>query len=345
MSREEIGGTTTPAPDASLAGVSSRETCPASPVGVPGDAGAFSTEKDARLARLRAGHAAHFAWSDDTIAAIKRMAAEAVDVTNIAKRLGLHVKTLRNRAPRLGIDLIGEARRRQARGDEVLRRLYPTDADIDTVHAAWVEAIGEQRSRIAMRSRAVHINLRRDTETPVARMLRANRARQGKAEVARREKAAAIQRDIDAGATRGEILVTHRVARETLRQMTRGGLVTFPPAVAVVKPPKPPRQVVAKVAKVVEPKPVKVRQVPPPVVLHTERRPTAPRAVFQTVEAYLAAGGKITRCPTVALLETQAEIPHADMAAVQAYYAAKPQGNWRAQRVADWKKAKREGRA
>lgn len=101
----------------------------------------------------------------------------------------------------------------------------------------------------------------------------------------------------------------------------------------------------ARASKPPAPKPVKVRQVPPPVVLHTDRKPTPPRVAFETVEAYLAAGGKITRCPTVALLETQAEIPHADMAAVQAYYAAKPQGNWRAQRVADWKKAKREGRA
>lgn len=350
MSREEIGGTTTPAPEASLAGISPVGTCPASPVGVPGDAGAFSTEKDARLARLRAGHAAHFAWSDDTIAAIKRMAAEAVDVTNIAKRLGLHVKTLRNRAPLLGIDLIGEARRRQARGDEVLRRLYPTDADIDTVHAAWVEAIGEQRSRIAMRSRAVHINLRRDTETPVARMLRANRARQGKAEAARREKAAAIQRDIDAGATRGEILVTHRVARETLRQMTRGGLVTFPPVVAVVKPPKPPRQVVAKVAKVVAPKQPK----PPKLALgrileirDAERRPTPPRAAFQTVEAYLAAGGKITRCPTVAVLPTQAEIPAEDRAAMAAHHkAADATGkDWKAQRAAMFRRSKAQGAA
>lgn len=53
MSREEIGGTTTPAPEASLAGTFLPSTCPASPVGVPGDAGAFSEGSKPGLARWK----------------------------------------------------------------------------------------------------------------------------------------------------------------------------------------------------------------------------------------------------------------------------------------------------
>lgn len=88
----------------------------------------------------------------------------------------------------------------------------------------------------------------------------------------------------------------------------------------------------------------KVRSVPPPVVLHAEKRPkfTTPA---QTVEQFLAAGGQITRCPTVALLPTQATVSAADTAAMRDYYDAKPKGNWRQQRAAEWKRAKQENRA
>ena len=343
-----IGGTTTPAPEASVAGISPVGNYPAQVAAVPACAGAFSEEKDARLARLREGHARRFAWSPEKIAAIKALVADAVDVNNIAKRLSINPKTLRSRAPLLGIDLIGEAKRREEAGDAVLRRLYRTDAEISDIHAKWVEAIGEDRSRIAMRSRARRLDLRRDAETPLGRMMRANRARMANVGTARQQKAAAIQEAVDAGATRNEIMSTLRVAKETLRKMVADGLVTFPPKPpkpVVVKAPKPPRPVVVKAPKVAAPKPAKMRQVPPPVVLHAERKPEPPRVVFQTVDEYLAAGGKITRCPTVALLATQATVPASDTEAVRAYYDAKPTGNWRAQRVAERKKAKREGRA
>lgn len=268
MSREEIGGTTTPAPEASLAGVSSRETCPASPVRVPGDAGAFSGATPRRWwAR----------WNE------KRLA---------------RARDLYANDPRAGAILL---------------------AEVNAIDAGVLEPIGTWRQ---LQSHMTYCKVQRHPDANTEALKR--RAYTGDAPTI-----VAIREGVAAGKT------FRAIAQELGR--SAGTVERLAKQHGIAK--------AARASKPVAPKPVKVRQVPPPVVLHTERRPTPPRAVFQTVEAYLAAGGKITRCPTVALLETQAEIPRADMAAVQAYYAAKPQGNWRAQRVADWKKAKREGRA
>lgn len=87
--------------------------------------------------------------------------------------------------------------------------------------------------------------------------------------------------------------------------------------------------------------PNKARSAAPPLVFRNEKRPPIVGAV-QTVEEFLAAGGQVTRCPTVALLATQAVVPEADTAAVRAYYAAKPKGTWKEQQAARWNKAKRE---
>lgn len=271
MSREEIGGTTTPAPEASLAGNSPAGNYPASPVGVPGDAGAFSGKTPQRWWRR---------WN--------------------AKRLAL-ARHLYANDPRSGEELVAE--------------VNAVDADVLQPVASWHQ----------FRSHMTYYDIPRHPD--------ANRAA-----LARRGYKAgdpmivAIRAGREAGRTCAAIAGDLGCSPETVGRLAKQFGIEAPPRPVVAKAQKPP-------------KPAKARSAPPPVVLHTERRPTPPRAVFQTVEAYLAAGGKITRCPTVALLETQAEIPRADMAAVQAYYAAKPQGNWRAQRVADWKKAKREGRA
>ena len=76
------------------------------------------------------------------------------------------------------------------------------------------------------------------------------------------------------------------------------------------------------------------------------RTPPHPaRAAFQTVEAYLTAGGKITRCPHRGAAGDAGRDPARRHGCGPGLLRRQAAGNWRAQRVADWKKAKREGRA
>jgi hypothetical protein len=89
---------------------------------------------------------------------------------------------------------------------------------------------------------------------------------------------------------------------------------------------------------------------PPKPKTYAAPHPTAPKTTrrtfrAQTVEEFLAQGGQITRCPTVALLPTSAAIPAADCAAVAAYHAARTlTGSWKEQRQQQYRKAKAEGR-
>lgn len=317
--------------EASLAGGSSQTTPGSNARGLLG-----GLDLATRLQNLREGHRRKYEWSADLIQRIRDLNAAAMPVLTIAQTLGINVKTLRCRAPKLGIALGETGRERNAAADAVLLRRYRTNDDVADIHAEWIAARGDDASQTAMRARAVRLGLARDGGVPHAQLVRANRARAAQAAERRAEKIEAAREAVAKGMSRGEVVRAAHVSPGTLREWVRDGLVVFPPPAPKPVVVKPPRPVVVKAPK--PPKPAKVR----PVAPRAEPKPAPAPVRFQTVEEFLAAGGKITRCPTVALLATQATVPASDTEAVRAYYDAKPTGNWRAQRVAEWKKAKRE---
>ncbi len=73
---------------------------------------------------------------------------------------------------------------------------------------------------------------------------------------------------------------------------------------------------------------------PQAIVLHAERRPR-PFIQAQTVDEWIRAGGVVKRCPTVALLPTQARIPAEELAAIREHHAAQDV-TWREQIKRHW---------
>lgn len=270
MSCEEIGGTTTPAPEASLAGAFLSSTCPASPVGVPGDAGAFSGKTPQRWWRR---------WN--------------------AKRLAL-ARHLYANDPRSGEELV---------------------AEVNAIDADVLQPVGSWRQ---LQSHMTYYKVQRHPDANTEALKR--RAYTGDAPTI-----VAIREGAAAGKTFRAIAEALGRSAGTVERLAKQHGITRAARVSEPATPKP--------------KPAKVR--PAPVVLHAERRPTQPRVEFQTVEAYLAAGGKITRCPAVAVLPTQAEIPAEDRAAMAAHHkAAEAIGkDWKAQRAAMFRRSKAQEKA
>jgi hypothetical protein len=293
-----------------------------------GESGAVTPEeRDALAARMRAGHARRFAWPEETYSLIRRLHGEGWTAEAIAREAKVTCSTMVKRAKaRWGIDLLGDRVEARKRGDDVLRRLYASTADIDEVHAAYCEAVGRKVSRHAVGARARRLDLRRDGDQLYGQVLRATKVRLAAGKERRAALAPTIQRLIDGGMIREHLIRDKHISRGLLEALMRDGLVRFPPRQprpVVAKPPRPPRP-----AKVAAPKPGRVPAPPPPrpvaprpdaLSIRAERPPPIPPQPAETIEAYLARGGRITRCPTAAVMPTTATVPAEDLAILRAH--------------------------
>ena len=261
-------------------------------------------------AALSAGREAKIGWSEATKQTVRGWADAGLSQAEMARRLGVKAETLRSRANKYGIDLRGEVRALFDAGSDVLREHYPPGMDLGELHKLYCQARGEE---IAFGTMRAHIHSLRLKRTNGPNGLGRPRAEQFRAE--RLELAPRVQAMLDGGASAAKIHKTLGVSKTRLHRMVNSGEVTRP-----AKQPKPPR---IRVNRTKAPKPIKPpapRKLPASYVRAPVEAPK-PRPTYESVDAWLAAGNAITRCPTACASYTTATIPEADRLALTALYA------------------------
>lgn len=255
-------------------------------------------------------------WDTATISRVRQMAADGLSTPEAAAALGIDRCTMRYRSGVLGIkfDSPGATAIAFTQAAQVLREHWGTNPDSADIYRRYTEVLGWQCSMKSMYHHAHRIGATRGAEALVIRAKRGTAARLAQAAGVRVDRAARLQELMNTGIHRtiaGRML---GYGDKATRRMLTDGLITIPPRVAKIKPPKVVR--VARVVVVKKPK-------PPPVFRPVAPSPPLPPPpVFQTVEEWLASGNKITRCPTaMATYTPNATLLPEDSAAMAALHA------------------------
>lgn len=265
---------------------------------------------EAKAARL-AAYEVRNGWSDDKQAQVRQWVADGLSGNEIARRLGSSPDTVRSRAKRYGIDLHGLTVARFKAGGVVLLAHYVSLMPMADVLALYQQARGFEVAETALISHAHKLGLRRPT---LARMATIMARTSANARAVREQMAPRAQALINDGVPGPRVAVQMGISYKTFRRMTREGLVTLLP-----RKPKE-RQVKPKVVKpIAPPKPRKL----PASWVRQPAPPPKPKPTYETVEAWLAAGNQIKRCPAVAIEPTQARISDEDRAQLATIYAAR----------------------
>jgi transposase len=294
---------------------------------------------------------------------IEAMARDGASRRSISLAMGVSQTWLRTHALIRGVQigLVYDHKSRAATdaGKAVLARMYETEPDIQVVFRAYCEATGRKSSLNAMRTIAQEMRLERRHKFP--RKIGHHIVDQwAKLEA---DAAKIQRRVADTGATYAEAARTLGVSRSRATLMRKRGLLpqVRPPARGtprrraghtVAELVEMRRQRAANVQALMDAgcnakeaaerlgysrqsvnkmladklviRNIPWRPIPPRrVKSHAPPKPRAPKPTYETVEAWLAAGNAITRCPTAAAHYTTAEIPEADRAALTAIYAAR----------------------
>jgi len=253
--------------------------------------------------RLHAAREAKMAWSDEHKATVAQWAADGVTVQQMAARTGVGEDAMRARARKYGIDLRGPHLARYADGGAVLVQHYETTMPLREVHSLYTAARGCVVTPKALFAHARKLKLRRSHSG-------VQRATQFAAE--RVAYKSDVQRMLNAHATVRDITTTLGMSETRLRSMLRHEEVT--------RPAPPPRATKVKPPRIVAVKPPKPRKMPASYT-RAPTKPAKPKPVYESVEAWLAAGNTATRCPTAMLVASQATIPAEDRAEMTALYA------------------------
>lgn len=319
------------------------------------------------VARMRAGHEAHFALTGERLATVRRLADEGWSVSRIARAIKADEKALRRRATDAGVVFAFDTR--HERGDAVLREHWPSNMHGADVFRLYLAALKVKVGVHAMRQRAVLLGIKRPerNDTRLREEARQDAWVRG------------IQQHVDNGlrlATASRLVGIHP---KTGAKLHREGLVRLPDYAALARAKvsaaraasaERVRAVIGgcrtlneaaaaagvsraaiwsmRKAELVTLPPQMVHEGPNAVPVVRQRAPAPPppppKPPAQTVEEWLAAGGQIKRCPAVALIPTQAEISAEDRAAMQAHYVANPEPlTWKQQRLASYRSAKGKG--
>lgn len=265
-------------------------------------------------------------WSADDLANIAAWVAAGQSQSEMARQLGITKTGFKLRADKLGIHYVADTRAvAVARGIAVLREHYTTNPDTAAVLALYRAATGRPNTTPKQMSfNASRMKLRRPRESKQASLRAAHAANAAAVEARRAAAAERIRAFLADGGTITQARAAFGHGEKMIARMRRDGLL--PQTVRSVKAPKPPHVKAAP-----KPRPVKAPKTAR-VVVYAEPKPVKPKPVYQTVEAWLAAGNTVTRCPTaMAAYSPHIELPEADRAAMVAIHAA------RAAEVADSK--------
>jgi hypothetical protein len=266
------------------------------------------------IAVMLKARAAKREWSEEKKDQVRAWVADGLSKLEMARRLGIGDDTLRRHAERYGIDLRGEEQRRLDAGAAVLKQHYASSMLLKDILVLYSAARGRDMSRQAMRAHAHTLRVRRGRgkEKPGEDRVHFF-AEQRKSLIPR------VQAMLNEYATIREIMAAVGASKTRLERMLKWREVVRPPPKARV-PVKRVRKSRAKPKELHQKMGRKPKALPASWVRTEKAR--EPKPVFQTVEAWLAAGNQVKRCPTAAAYYTTAQIPPADCAALTAHYAA-----------------------
>jgi hypothetical protein len=265
------------------------------------------------LAKLRAIREEKNPWPA-RLDELREMAAKGLTLREMGRHFKCSSDTVKNRAAQYGIDVTGVRLARIAAGAEVLRRIYHLPLDPTELWEAYTRARGPS-SADAMHQHADRLGLKRPENRPRPGPEAARAGRIASMMKERNAIAERMQALCDQGLTLTAISQSAGVSYKRLLRMKEEGLLRVPPRVVVpkVKPAPKPRPVKAA-------PPKKPKALPKSWV--RDEKPATPKRVFESVEAWLAAGNQIKQCPAVMVTPTpNAQIADADKAAIAAIYA------------------------
>ncbi len=296
---------------------------PAFHLGVQGESGAGDTRRGrvqsavAPAGTFKQVHRRIPVWTEATYDQIREWVAAGVSGREIAIRLDVYKYTLTTRCERAGIALPTKhamTPEGKKAAEAVLFEHFETEPDVHLVFALYSEARGDDPTMPAMTQHAAKHGLRRPTRGITADAQEAGREAIAAQHAARKsEQAAAVQRLLNERLPARVVTERLGLGEKAIRRLIRDGLVTRPAPLPKLPPP----------SKVKAPKPIKPpapRKLPATYV-RAPAPPPPPKPTYESVEAWLAAGHAIKRCPTAAASYTTATIPEADRLALTALYA------------------------
>lgn len=295
----------------------------------PSDPNAGSGHKPKRRlsaetrAKIQQAARARYEWDDAKTERVKALVLSGASSREIARLERVYRGTLAKFCQEHGLSR-PTRRNFTAEGDAVLLRGYATNPDLAALLREYQAARGYEASYDAMRQNATRLGLHRPRVFPMAP--RANSRADRAAEYAEAREAIAPELQAYLNAGMGLLAACKRMKISVKRayRMEQDGLLTRPEA-----PPKPPPVERAPRA----PKPVRVAVQKPKKLpaswVRAAAPPPKPKRVYETVEAFLAAGGRITHCPAAAVAATTAAMGEGrEVIRRHAALMAGDDGNW-----------------
>lgn len=280
----------------------------------------FRKHTDEARAKISQKARERYKWDDAKIERVKALLLAGASAREIKRKEHVYRGTLKKFCIEHGLPCRLRRSFTQA-GDALLKEKYETERDLNALLRQYQEAREYPASYDAMRQHAARLGLHRPRFGADKPKHRADRA----AEYAQARQAIApvLQQWLNTGIGVAAAAKCMGISGKRAFRMVHDGLVVRP-----APPPKPPRPAAAKRAKAPkQAKPPKPKALPKSWVRSVA--PPKPKPVYETVEAFLAAGGRITRCPAAAVHVTTATMGEGrDVIRRHAAAMAGDDGNW-----------------
>lgn len=261
-----------------------------------------------------------YKWDDAKVERVKTLVLAGASSREVQRQERVYRGTLKQFCLEHGLSYVERRSATQA-GDDLLKAKYATAPDLNALLAEYREARGYRASHAAMRQNASRLGVSRPRLCADAKVTRPDQL--ARYNEYRRAVAPILQEHLNAGIGVCQAAKLAGIGKKRAFRMVQDGLVSRPPPPP--KLPKLPRIVTAKPE--LEPKPPKPKKLPKSWVRTVEA--PKPRPVYETVEAFLAAGGRVTQCPAAAVYVTTATLGEGrDVIRRHASFMAGDDGNW-----------------
>jgi hypothetical protein len=270
----------------------------------------------------KAGNRASFApsWDATTIQTVREWAAAGVSQREIGRRLGLAQFSVATRMKDHGI----ETKVRKPRSGEmdraatVLAEHFTSHTDLAEVLRLYRQARGSDKPTMkSMRTHARHLRLFRPDDSIISGAMRGAAKVRAIHAAAAVELAPRLQTSLNETFSVPISAAALGISAKRARRLVRSGMVTVPTRPRVAKAPKPKAP----------PAPRKPNKLPPTWLRDNSPRPPKPR--YESVEAFLSAGGRIQFCPAAAVAVTTATLDEGRDVIRRYHEAAGETGNWK----------------